>query len=259
MPRSLCLIGNSHLVALQSALAADPDGWPDLALRFHGFRGRTVLETVIEDDVMVPLTEAAGDQMQRYSGAGTLPLLGYDAFVVVGLNVKILPALTLRKESRWPALPSLAAVEDIAALDQTLISDQAACAILSRVLQASAGFLLAARLRAAFDRPVYIIGHPCLHPAAGGDRYGLHYGIPRTISNGDGPAINQLFRRAVNHAAGAIGARFIHQPTQTLRHALWTDPAFMAGARPDGTMDLGHPNAAYGALMLNTLAQTVAT
>jgi hypothetical protein len=258
MPRSLCLIGNSHLVALQSALAADPDGWPDLTMRFHGFRGRTVLETAFEGGVMVPLTDTAREQMQRYSGTETLDLGGFDAFVVVGLNVKILPTLTLRKESRWPALPSLRTVADIAALEQTLISDLAALVTLSLTLQGTAGFVLAARLRAAFGKPVYVIGHPCLHPAAGGDRYGLHYGIPRTISAGDGSAVNRLFRQAVNYAAKAVEVTFLHQPTQTLRHALWTDPAFMAGQQPDGRMDLGHPNAAYGALMLNALAQAVA-
>jgi len=263
MTVSLCLIGNSHLVALQSALNARPGQWPGLDCRFVAFRRRTALESRIEDGVLVPASAAARFQLGYFSGAETFPLDGFDAFAVVGLNVKMLFSLALWKCARWSGLPSLAAQASPADLPHPLISAPAARACLAANLSDLVGFVMARRLAGGCGKPVLIVGQPALHRKAIWTGKGTYFGIGRAIQTGDAPQIAALYDTAAAQAAARIGARFLPQPDRTRFSDVLTRPGFMLGtlpgrvgreARPDHT----HANAAYGALVLDQLAAALA-
>jgi len=256
----LCLIGNSHLIALQQSLQETPERWPGLTCTFHGFRGRTALNTQVQDGVMTPTTDGARDQMLRFSGQARLPLDGHDAFAVVGLNLKILHAMTFWKVARWHALPSIRMASDLADLPHAVISRMAAIAGLAGFVAGLTGMVLAQRLASALGRPVYVIGQPRLHRAALWGEQGAFFGLGRAIVNGDGPALAQVFDAAMTRATGAVGAVWLPQPAPTIHDHLLTRPRFMLGQvrdpasgamRPDHT----HPNARYGALVLDQLAR----
>lgn len=266
MTMRICLIGNSHLVALQDALAAQPGRWPGLACRFIGFRGNTVLETRVADGQLRPVTAAARAQMRRLSGTLSEDLRSHDALVVVGLGLKSLHAMTLWKEAVWTDLPSLAAVPDLAAMPRALLSRPAAERALAGQLARFPALRVARQLRAAVDRPLWLIGCPGLHAAARESTRARHYAMPEALAAGDGPAIAELHRAACDRAAAALEAVFLHQPDHTVQDWLFTRADFMAGRvtvqGADGKAkvqaDITHANAAYGALMLDRLAEAVA-
>jgi len=258
----LCLIGNSHLIALQEALQAEPARWPGLDCTFHGFRGRTVLNTRVQDGVLVPTTDGARDQMQRYSGQARLEVAGQDAFAVVGLNLKLLHVMTFWKDARWHALPSIRQVPDLAALPHALISRMAAIAGLAGFVAGLTGMVLASRLAAALGKPVYVIGQPRLHRAALWGDQAAYFGLGRAIVNGDGPALAAVHDAAMHRAAARVGAIYLPQPGTTIHDHLLSRPRFMLGQvtdpasgriRPDHT----HPNARFGRLVLDQLARQV--
>ena len=262
MTVSLCLIGNSHLVALQSALLAQPDRWPGLNCRFVAFRRRTALESRITDGALVPDSPAARFQLGYFSGAETLPLGDFDAFAVVGLNVKLLFSLALWKGARWSGLPSLAAQTTLSDLPFPLISPPAALAALRANLSGLVGFVMARRLAEGCGKPVLILGQPALHRRAIWTDKGTFFGIGRAIQVGDAPQIAALYDAAATRAAEQIGARFLPQPSRTKVSHLLTRPGFMLGALPEregriSRPDHTHANAAYGALVLDQVAEAL--
>lgn len=264
VPRRLCLIGNSHLVSLQEALAPGPERWP-LRCTFVPFRGDAVMTTRIDGGVLRPTAPKARRQMRHYAGVEAVDLAAFDAIAVVGFSLKLQHALDLWRDARWCGLPSLATVADLADMGPTLVSWEAAVAALSGQLAGLTGFALAGRIAAAVDRPVLLIGQPRLHAAAQSGPVGRRFGIPRAIGMGDAAAISALFVAAADRAAAQSGARVLHQPVRTVMDDILTDPAYMAG-QIDVTQggqrirrdDLKHPNAAYGALMLDALTLAVA-
>jgi len=266
MTHRICLIGNSHLVALQQALTDHPAPWAGVDMQFVPFRGTTVLETRIEDGRLRPESETARTQMEMRVGTLEVDLAAADAVVVVGLNVKAQHVQTFWKEARWPALPSVAAAEDLASMEQTLLSDSAALAGVSGYLATFCGFEFAARVARTVDRPVVLIGHPRLHQQAKFQQTGKFFGLGRAIASGDAPRLSALYAAACEAVAAQHGIAFLHQPPQTVHQHLMTRGAYMAGEievnQPDGSrrlrQDLSHPNARYGALMLGQLAEVLA-
>lgn len=264
-PVRLCLIGNSHLVSLQEALAARPQHWP-LACTFLPFRGDGAMGTVITGGVLRPGNAKAHRQMQHYAGVTEIDLAAFDAIAVVGFSLKLQHALSLWRAARWSGLPSLMLVDNLADMDPALISRAAAEAALSAYLEGLSGFELAARIAAEVTCPVLLIGQPRLHSRTRTEPIGRQMAIPRAITMGDGPAISALYEAASDRAAAASGARIVHQPALTVQDDILTSARYMAGqievseagARVKKD-DLKHPNAAYGALMLDAVARAVAS
>ncbi|SMY08671.1 hypothetical protein [Flavimaricola marinus] len=264
MTTRLCLIGNSHLVALQEALAARPDHWP-LDCTFVPFRGTAARDTEIVNGILRPTSDEARAQMRQRTGAEEVDLTVYDAIAVVGFGLKQQHAQTVWKDARWPGLPSLERQDDLASMRPTMISRRAAEAGLSGYLQSLTGFDVAARVAAAMDCPVYVIGQPRLHARACHHPMGQFFGLSRAIKMGDAAEISDLYETASAAAAGSTGVSVLPQPRETIVDHILTDPPYMAGsARIRGEHgeterdDFKHPNAAYGALMLDQLASVVA-
>ena len=258
MSRSLCLIGNSHLVALQAASVAGT-ALPGWTLTFHGFRGSSIRDTALRDGHLVPLSQDAQDHMLRYSGADTLPLAHHDAFAVVGLNIKLLHAVSLWKEARWPGLPGLHGLDDLAGMAPRLMSRPAVRAALTGYLATLTGAGMARQLAAAFGRPVLLVPPPALHERARKTVEGRFLGLGRAIRMGDAPAIAALFAEAAEALCARIGAAYVPQPAETLRHHIMTRGAYMTGqagghAGNPVREDDKHANAEYGRLMLAAIA-----
>lgn len=262
--RRLCLIGNSHLVALQDALQARPGGWP-LECTFVPFRGNGMEGTAVEDGQLRPVSDKAMRQMKKYMGAEAVDLAGFDAFAVVGYSLNTRHALAWWREARWPGLPSLEAVEDLAGLEPALVSRPAAEAALGAYMAEMTGFIVAGRLRAATGKPVFIIGQPRLHEDARTDPVFSGSGLRRVIGTGDGPVLSALHEAAAGRAAQSRDIRAVPQPHQTLKAGFLTDRRYMAGeiqvtreGKRVNKHDLKHPNAAHGALTLDAVTAMLA-
>lgn len=264
MTTRLCLIGNSHLVALQSALAERPGDWP-FDCTFVALRGDAARDVSVAGGILRPLTDAVRDQLRTRSGTDEVDLHAFDAIVVVGFGLKQQHAQTVWKEARWPGLPSLERQEDLAAMAPTLISRRAAHAGLCGYLSTVSGLDLAGRIAAEVACPVFVIGQPRLHARARSHPMGQFFGLARAIRMGDAAAISDLFEAASAEAAGARGVSVLPQPPQTIVDHILTDPPYMAGTAtvrgkdgPETREDFKHPNAVYGALMLDQLAGAIA-
>lgn len=261
MTTRLCLIGNSHLVALQDALADRPDQWP-MDCTFLAFRGEAARDLEISHGILRPGSAPARAQMRERSGIDEVDLTTFDAIAVVGFSLKMQHAQRLWTDARWPGLPSLDETEDIAGMGVTFISRQAAHASLSHQFQNLTGFDLAARIAIAVDCPVYVIGQPRLHARVRHHPMGQAFGVSRAIKCGDAKGIAELFVAASEDVARMSGVRVLHQPERTVVRHILTDPPYMrtpvGGTEgTDQTLDLKHSNAAYGALMLDQLAEAV--
>jgi hypothetical protein len=261
MTARLCLIGNSHLMAVQAALAATPGRWP-FECSFVPFRGDAVAQTEVVGGILRPVTDAARAQMRERAGTEAVDLRRFDAIAVVGLGLKAQHAQTLWKEARWPGLPSLDAEEDVAAMRPVLLSRPAALAGVVGLLRSVTGFDVAARIAAALPCPVYVIGQPRLHAAVCDAPMGRFFGLSRAIRAGDAAGISALFEAAGATAAADCRVTVLPQPNRTIVDHILTDPAYMAGVarirRKDGVReqpDFKHPNAAYAALILDRLTQ----
>ncbi|SHI65128.1 hypothetical protein [Wenxinia saemankumensis] len=258
-------LGNSHLGAIEAAWSADPRRWPDLAPRFTPFRGTAVREVAVAEGALRPAGRAAAAQFARYHAGRDIPLEGLRAVVVVGFNVKPHHVLALWREARWPGLPSLAGC-DLAGLDRTFLSREAARSALAGYLGGLAGFDFASRLAATGRWPVLLVGHPRLSEAAPGSARGRALGLPRALTSGDAPALSALYEGALAAAAARAGVIALPQPPATIRRHLLTGAAYMAGEievdDPAGgrriVPDISHPSAEYGALVLDAVTARIA-
>jgi hypothetical protein len=91
--------------------------------------------------------------------------------------------------------------------------------------------------------------------------------LTQAIKAGDARQVSTMFEDAADIVCAALEATFLPQPMQTIADYLLTKPAFTRGAirlTKEGRYaqpvdDILHANAAYGALILDQVAETLST
>lgn len=265
-PFRLCVFGNSHIAALRAAWAADATRWPRLDLRFVGAHGDLLLGTRIQDGQLVPVSEATRTAFQRLSRVDQVDLSAFDGFVIAGCLVAMPQAAMVYRDLRWPGLPSLHKVPDLADMPHLLVSRAAAQATLEAVLTRRLGPRFAWHLRRGTDMPIWIASQPRMSEAGLAPRATRLRSYVAAHKAGDGAALSSVFEDAARAAAEKAGAAFLPQPPQTVTHHILTARAYMQGAvrlsqqpdLPQPPEDVSHANAAYGAAVLDQIAGVVA-
>jgi hypothetical protein len=260
----VCILGNSHVAALRAAWALDPGRWPDLSPGFVAAPRSLLQHTAVQDGHLVatsPKTQAA---LHRLSGCTTVDLGVPDAFVIVGLAVAMTVALQPYRDARWFGLPSVAAVDDPGTLPQGLISARAALAIVRANLTQRLGMQLAGRLHAATRQPIFVVPQPRISDSILARRNPATRLHKIAIRNQDGAALAALFEQAATAALAPCGALFLPQPALTVSQDLLTAACYMSQPehlllRPPNDDDITHANAQYGALVLDQIANAVAS
>ncbi len=262
----LCILGNSHLAALKDAWDAGPERWPGLDLTMIGGHGATLLETSVEQGRLVPISDAARGLFARYDAGPSIDLAAFDGFIIAGAQIALARLLALYQDARWTALPSLQWVSDLATEPVTLISNPAACAIAEIRLADSLAIRLVDRLRTGTDRPILVTSQPRSAVAAiDAGRKGLGR-LADTVRNGDAEALSSLFDQTAMRVLRRHGARFLPQPPETRAADVFTSDPYVKGAirlsvtgrQQQPKDDLIHANGAYGALVLDQLAEAFA-
>jgi len=262
--RVLCL-GNSHLAAVRDALTRFDNLWPGLDVTCVGAHGDALLETSCKDGILTPLSDQAIDNFQTLGGMGAIDLDKFDAIVVVGCQIACSRASYLYRRSRWVALPSVTACDDIAAQPWTLVSEAAFAAMLYDVLSNALGGKLIAHLRQGTDRPIYLANQPRTSTKITDiEKHAL------TILNdirrdGDARDISAMFERVTRLLCKDHKATLLAQPRNTIQDHVLTRPAFTKGAvrlsrkgrYPQPPEDILHANASYGALVLDQIAKAL--
>ncbi len=261
MTRRLLMIGNSHVIALRDAFDAAPQRWPGIEIAYLGFRGSAAAETRLKNGAICAASDETRDQMEKLNGTATFDVSGYDGYVLVGLGFKPLHTLTLARHARWPFLHSLFKTDDLAGMEQTMISRPAARAGLTARLARSGAGHLARLLRRITDAPVLMVPQPWLNQKARWSRVPRFYGNGRAIRDGDAPELARLFTEAARAAARRIGVDYLPQPRRTMVDDILTRQRFMLDKEirvstrngAQSTPDVTHANPAFGALVLNQI------
>jgi hypothetical protein len=261
----LCVFGNSHVASMRAAWAVYPGRWPGLDARFVGAHGKLLLETEIRQGKLVPVTNSSRSAFQRLGGVDEVDLAAFDGFVIAGCVMAMPQAAMVYRDMRWPDLPSLDQVPDLAAMRQTLVSYAAARTTLEAVLSRKTGPRFAAHLRAGTDRPIWMASQPRMSEAGRAPRATRLWSYVAALTSGDGAGLSALFEDGASRAAVAAGAEFLSQPPHTIKDHILTKLAYVKGAvrlTPDGNLpqprqDMAHANAAYGAAVLDQIAGIV--
>ena len=266
MTRRVLILGNSHLACLREAWAAEPSRWPRLEATFLGAHKDLLLRTAVEGGRLRPATDAARAAFLRVNGTEEADLGACDAIIIVGCMIATATAALARRDMRWPGLPSLDALGDLAAMEATLVSRPAARAAVAAALGARLGAALARHLGPHVAAPIWLACQPRISAAAHERPLPTTRGTLAAIAEGDGEALSWLHEDAARDAAQASGAGYIPQPEATVQDHLLTARPYMDGAHrlgprpglPQPRDDLMHANARYGALMLDAIAAEVA-
>ena len=172
-----------------------------MTLDFVGAHGDALGAMAIENGVLRAETPAARANMAAINGKEVFALGGYDFFAIAGCKISIFQMLALYRQVRFLSLPSMAAIDDIEAVEHQLISEPAAKAALVDMLRASFGLRFCAQLAAAMEKPLFALEQPRPSIACVRVPDGSFAGFRRAVRIGDAPALNALHRVALIEAA----------------------------------------------------------
>jgi hypothetical protein len=259
MTLRLCVIGNSHAAAYQSAVKEQADRWPGLAITVIGLPKEHLPDLVVEDGHLVGKTDMARRKMQQLVNARKVDLRAFDMIAVVGNGVALSRAMKLHQSLRWSDLPSVRRAADLARMAQIMTSEAAFRAMLGADLVGTAGGRMVQMLRAKVSQPLLVLSQPRFNQRIlrRGD-----FGSRAIIDAGDAPALSAMFDSTARDAFAAGGATFVPQSAHTIVQHLCTATAYCEGAlRLSGDEDIKQPvkdvihaNAAYGAAMFDEIA-----
>lgn len=262
MTPQVCILGNSHVAALQTAWALAPGRWP-FAARFVAARQDLMGQTAVQGGHLAPTSAATARGFAATAADTSIDLAGFDGFVIVGCAVALPAILPLYRDATWAGL-----APDAMPAQRSPISGPAACATAQAIPSLRLGPRLAAMLRRATAAPIMATPQPRISaailttPRPDMRLHGL------AIQRGDAGQISDLFDAAAASVFGSTDTRYLAQPACTIEGDILTDARFMAGAaRLDPgacwsgrdpalqpTTDISHANAAYGAMILDQIA-----
>lgn len=264
MTTRICLFGNSHIAALRSARA--PSGRRDrLRIDMVGAHGEGLMETRVEDGILVPTTPGAAHAFRRFGGGDGIDLEAYDAFGIVGCQVSIAQAVARYRHARWVGMAALAQEEDLATMGPRLISRAFFMEDLAHRLSETLGGRFADHLRQSTSKPIVIISQPRPSVRVLQSALPRHRPFASAVKMGDARLLSAVFEESARTMAAAVTARFIPQPVETIEDHIttgrdWTDGALRLSEsdKPQPEEDTLHANATYGAEVLKSLRQIFA-
>ncbi len=267
MSRRILMLGNSHLAAPRLAGKRWPDRWPDLEITAIG-GGVPVLEDLRVDNGVLRGEHARTDEvMDSFVGADHLSLDGIDAVVIVGAQMGPIRLIELPTHCTWPGRPSLARVPDLASMERVLTSDRLIRTAARDAIESSTAIRLARRLGPATGLPILICSQPRPSAALMQRPRSAFRRVRRLVESGEGAVLSDLFEETAEAAVCDAGARYLPQPSRTIKDAIMTVPRFAngaqklrpGGARPQPADDLLHGNDVYGAQVMDQITGAVAT
>ena len=260
MTLRLCVIGNSHIGAMKLGwdriMAEGQPGWDHVYPTFFGAPSDGMRHVELQDGALVPTRQRITGHFRQLSGGyDRITLASFDAFLLIGLNVSSKRILRFYKGNAWVGLNGTAG--------KGIMHPAFAEAFLTERYRATQLVEHARTLSEASGKPVLAVAEPHWAewmrraPAGMSD-----YGWEAAIKAGDGPAIGQMFLKAVT-AALAPHATFVPQPEATVADGITTRAAFNKDASrlisgEGGGTDASHMNADFGMAVWQAVAPALA-
>ena len=235
----ICVIGNSHLAALIHGWKLISANHPDTRMTFFGAAQHLLDELIVEAGVL----KAGTVRLQRVLAAvpgcpEEISIEAIDEFWICGLYLSPRISLALY-DTYWSERMGYSE-------DRMPVSDALYLQMIKSELLATSSVRLHHLIRSATDKPISLIQQP--YP--GGTRRPVNLAIRR----GDAEAIGGLFDEALS-ALKKDGIDAYQQPSETLKNPLATKECYTQDSKTlmateHAGKDVGHMNAAYGALMI---------
>ena len=267
MTQRVVIFGNSHIAALKYALRETPHAWPDMALTLVGAHREHLINVAIIDGILRPVSDDAKRNFNNLNGCEQVDLNQFDAVAISGCEVTFNHASVLYKNARWPELPSIAKMQNLASMRERLVSVSLFDTCLRDALVKSIGVQLAHKIKTAQpDLPVFVLGQPraCQKALDGGNA--LAVGHQRIVDKGDTSVVSARFDDIATQLLADMGITFLAQPENTRTDDIFTSSRFTDDAMRLSSEDnlkqpqddVLHANAAYGAVVLSQLGAALA-
>jgi hypothetical protein len=233
--KRLCVIGDSHTMALKAGWDGIAHAHRDLDIVFFAAGGRRLSELDVADGALVPANGLLAKALRLTSGDQDRIGGGYDGYILCGLALSLTNLLPIIKCFR-----SEAQHRD----DRMALSDACYRASFVGTCRASLMAQTLAKLRRITAAPAAMMTQPL--PAMRPWKKG-------SPAFGEAAIVAQFMNAALSEMARGFGARHVRQPDETLGESpLTTAQVFFQDSvqmfdKPDDQL---HANARYGAIML---------
>lgn len=250
----VCVLANSHVYMLKMAADDHPPVWTPTFFGAPAGGLRWLKRLPKRQGLYTRKARIRRWIVRTSGGLDRIDYQDYDAFVVVGLNLRTHDALA------WFGKYQTAEHHiDPAA---RLISEAAFRDMIRAHLEASAAWRVMRLLANAGDKPVLVIPAPFPHPAIGKRR--AHSWVARPDASAAVGWINQTVHDEYRKAVTAMGYRFAVQPPETVGSDNLTAEEFSRDAanlsgRTYQERDVSHMNAEFGRIMLDLIGRELAT
>ncbi len=240
--RRLCIIGDSHAVALKAGWETMKDERPDWTLDFFAAQRALAQFLEVEDDRLVAMHERLRESYARSAGGKTAIEAGYDGYVVCGLGLSLHSVKAVYNRGRAPGH----APRD----DVPQVTREAFLAAVAEEQRMSLAVRTLDLLRRISQAPAMLIANPLPSETASAL---LWVNVKR---NGDAQDLAEAFFEACALVAAARNAVFLQPPAETLADATSTRDEFSREAArmiPNQPDDHHHMNGRYGAILLRAV------
>lgn len=260
MTRHIHILGNSHLAAVQDGYRQFGGRWPEFDATFVGAHKDGLAEVTCENGILTPYSKDAIDDFQRLAGLSAVDLRNSAAIVIIGAGFAPIQAAMIYHRARWADLPSVQANPDPAP-DWALVSKSAFAAMLQARLLEEAAARLITILKRDIDTPIFLVSQPRATTRI--MDIGKHRldAVRTAITQGDGPALSDMYETNAAVLAQALGVTYIAQTPGTIAQDFLTAEPFSKGAIRLAKLgrfsqpkeDVLHTNAAYGKAVLDQI------
>lgn len=239
----VCVLGDSHVVALRRAYLRDPTAFDGLQMTWVAAARDGMKHTRFVGSRLEPTNEKVASQFRRTSsGDPSVDLARFDAVAICALGLSL-------QSLFWVFNTHLPAPRAKGSKSQHLISNPALRAVAADLLGCSIAARMVSEIRRVSTAPLFVIPQPV--PEASIKKLSNKW---PWLAGADTERLMLLLRDSLNQTVLCLckmhSATALLQPMQTLDSSGFTREAFRQASNED---DPAHMNADYGLVVLAQL------
>lgn len=241
---NICVIGNSHVTAMKLGWDIVKQKYPAVVATFFGAPAKSLGQTEVRGDVIVPTSQEVEQFFVRTSGGKSRIDNGYDRFLLCGMGFSTARLLSVSDRYR---------TEADARDGRRPISTEFLQAVVQSGLRQTLAAEVARKLRRISGAPITLI------PVPFRSDHGENH-LPERFLGDAGRELADRFKVAASDVGEELNFAIQFQPEETMSGQLLTKAIYSRGSAPLGSMTESHPdddathmNAAFGALVWSAL------
>jgi hypothetical protein len=245
--KKICLIGDSHLACLQTAISGS-DIREKNELTFFGCHANLVSGLVLSGRKLVSINaELAGKLKQFSAGKDQVDIDGYDRFVIIGHGFWMGTVVGRYRHYVSDSMPGTT-------MGKYLLSDECFVTVSEQICRRSEALRLAVAIRSVSDKPITVVPNP--NPGFGLSEENMAAWYPpchAAVHNGDDKALSTLFLEVCARLAKKNQIDVIPPIAEAALNGVFNQSQYSLlpeETRPGYLMHaMVHGSASYGALL----------